>query len=73
MSAATIRTELSANESGIHGRDTVTHAHATAAETEDMSPFARKVAYLSLLATAVFLGLLGAYVWYGFYQWQNVQ
>jgi hypothetical protein len=68
--------ELPINESGFLGRvqasGTVSHPQVTAAETYDMSPLTRKIVYLSLLAVVLFLGSVAAYVWYGFYQWQNI-
>ena len=69
--------ELSGNESGFLGRvqasGTVPQPQVTAAEAYDMSPRTRKIVYLSLLAGVLFLGSVAAYVWYGFYQWQNIQ
>jgi hypothetical protein len=68
--------ELSVSESGFLGRTqasgTVAHPQLTTAETYDMSPVTRKIVYLSLLAGVLFLGAVAAYVWYGFYQWQNI-
>lgn len=77
-STSTVRgNELQANEVGFPGRvrasDTVSHPQVTAAETCDMSPRTRKIVYLSLLAGVLFLGSVAAYVWYGFYQWQNIR
>ncbi|MGA7795492.1 MAG: hypothetical protein WCA19_20855 [Candidatus Acidiferrales bacterium] len=75
---STIRgNELSANESSFLGRvqpsGTVSHPQVTAAESYDMSPRTRKIVYLTLLAGVLFLGSVAAYVWYGFYQWQNIR
>jgi hypothetical protein len=74
---STVRgTESPANDNGILGNvrtaDTVSHVLLTAAEADDMSTRTRKIVYLSLLAGALFLVSVAAYVWYGFYQWQNV-
>jgi hypothetical protein len=76
-STSTVReTELSVNESGFLGRvqgsGTVSHPQVTAAEAYDMSPLTWKIVYLSLLAGVLFLASVAAYVWYGFYQWQNI-
>jgi hypothetical protein len=79
MSTATStvrRNESPANENGFLGSvqapATVSHALLTATETHDMSPRTRKIIYLSLLAGVLFLGSVAAYVWYGFYLWQNI-
>jgi hypothetical protein len=70
------RSDLSVGESGFLGRaqtsGTASRPEITAAENYDMSPRARKIVYLSLLAGVLFLGSVAAYVWYGFYLWQNI-
>lgn len=40
-------------------------SQGTVAETWGMSAYARKMVVLTLLIGALFLGSLGAYVWYG--------
>jgi len=68
--------ELSTIESGSLGRTQVSCAvsrpQVTPAETSDMSPFARKMVVLTLLLGVLFLGSLGAWVWYGAYQSRNI-
>jgi hypothetical protein len=63
------RNELSTNESGSLGHaqvsPAVSRAEVTAAETWGMSAHARKMVMLTLLLEVLFLGSLGAYVWYG--------
>jgi hypothetical protein len=76
-STSTVRAnESPANERGLLERvqasDRVSHLEMTAAVNYDMSPLTRKVVYLSLLAGVLFLGTVASYVWYGFYQWQNI-
>ncbi len=76
-SISTIRgIKSSVNESGLLGRvpsaEPAFHPQVTVAETYDMSPLTRKIVYLSLLAGVLFLVSVAAYVWYGFYQWQNL-
>lgn len=76
-STSTVRgIKPSVNENGLLGRalssEPAFHTRVTVAETCDMSPLARKVVYLSLLAGVLFLVSVAAYVWYGFYQWQNL-
>jgi hypothetical protein len=68
--------ELSTSESGSLGRAQVSCAvsrpQVTAAATSDMSPFAWKMVVLTLLLGILFLGSLGAWVWYGAYLWRNI-
>ena len=68
--------ESPANENGFLGNiqapGPVSNVLLTASETDDMSPRTRRIVYLSLLAGVLFLGSVAAYVWYGFYQWQNI-
>ncbi len=68
--------ELPENKSEFYGRmqaaGTVSLRQITAAEDDDISPRARKIIYLTLLAGVLFLGSVAAYVWYGFYLWQNI-
>jgi hypothetical protein len=47
-------------------------ATRSAAETPDMSPSARRIVALTLLLGVLFLGSLGAYVWYGVQQFQKL-
>lgn len=69
-------TEPPANGNGFLGNvsspRTASHVLLPAAETEDMSTRTRKIVYLCLLAGVLFLVSVAAYVWYGFYQWQNI-
>ncbi len=69
--------ESPADENGflgsVHAPGTVSPALSNATETADMSPRTRKIVYLSLLAGVLFLASVAAYVWYGFYQWQNIR
>lgn len=51
---------------------TVSRPQSTAADTSDMTPRAKQIVYLVLLAGVLFLGSLAGYVWYGFYQWKNI-
>lgn len=59
---------------------TTSHSHPsvksapqlTTAESYDMTPRTRKIVYLFLLAGLLFLGSVGAYVWYGFYLWTKI-
>jgi len=65
--------ESTLNENGFLGNiRAVSNVLLTATETDDMSPRTRRIVYLSLLAGVLFLGSVAAYVWYGFYQWQNI-
>jgi len=68
--------ESTLNENGFLGNiqapGAVSNVLLTASETDDMSPRTRRIVYLSLLAGVLFLGSVAAYVWYGFYQWQNI-
>jgi hypothetical protein len=68
--------ELPEKESGFYGRmqaaGTASLPQITAAKDYDMSPRARKIIYLTLLAGVLFLGSVAAYVWYGFYLWRNI-
>jgi hypothetical protein len=43
------------------------------ADPYGMTPRARKIVYLALLAGVLFLGSVAAYVWYGFHQWQSIR
>lgn len=43
-----------------------------AADAYDMTPRAKQIVYLVLLAGVLFLGSIAGYVWYGFYQWRNI-
>jgi hypothetical protein len=66
---------MSTTTSTIHGNQAssnVSGPQLTAADTSDMSPRARKIVYLILLAGVLFLGSVAAYVWYGFYQWKSI-
>ena len=47
-------------------------ATRTPAGTSDMSPYARKMVALTLLLGVLFLGSLGAWVWYGIHQFQKL-
>jgi hypothetical protein len=59
--------ELSLNESGSLGRAQVSNSASgsEAPEAWGMSTHARKMVVLTLLLGVLFLGSLGAYVWYG--------
>lgn len=59
--------ELSLNESGSLGRVQVSNpvSGSQVPETWGMSTYARKMVALTLLLGILFLGSLGAYVWYG--------
>jgi len=71
--SAASSSELTVNESGFPGGTGATsYDQVTAAETYDMSTATRKIVYLSLLAGVLLLGGVAAYVWYGFYLWQNI-
>jgi hypothetical protein len=52
--------------------DTVSHTGPTVSYTDDISAGTRKIVNSFLLAGVLFLGIVGAYVWYGFTQWQNI-
>jgi hypothetical protein len=56
----------------VQDSDPVSNPGMPAAVTYDISPLTKKVVYLSLLAGVFFLGTVASYVWYGFYQWQNI-
>ena len=68
--------ESLANDSGFLAKaqasGTESGLQLTAVETDGMSARTRKILYLSLLAGALFLVSVAAYVWYGFHQWQNI-
>ena len=61
--------ELSTIENGslrhIRVSSSVSPSQGTAAETWGMSADARKIVALTLLISVLFLGSLGAYIWYG--------
>jgi hypothetical protein len=67
--------ESPVNENGFpgHVQDPGTVSHAPLSATADMSPRTRTIVYLSLLAGVLFLVSVAAYVWWGFYQWQNIR
>lgn len=48
------------------------HTDLTAADSYDMSPLARKIVYLTLAGGVVFLVAVAAYVWHGYFLWQNL-
>ena len=50
----------------------VSQPQLIAADSYDMTPRARKIVSLVLLAGVLFLGSVAAYVWYGFQQWKNI-
>jgi hypothetical protein len=62
---------VSASESTFQ-KHVLPHAESTNPDDFYMSASTRKIVYVSLVATAVFLASVGAYVWYGFTQWQNI-
>jgi|KBSMisStaDraftv2_1062788.scaffolds.fasta_scaffold3214051_2 TRAP-type C4-dicarboxylate transport system permease small subunit len=66
--------ESPVNDNGFLGnvQGTVSNVLLTATETDDMSPRTRRIVYISLLAGVLFLASVAAYVWYGYYQWQNI-
>jgi hypothetical protein len=61
--------ELSTKEGGSLGRaqvsSSVSSSQAIMAEAWGMSAYERKMVVLTLLLGVLFLGSLGAYVWYG--------
>jgi hypothetical protein len=76
MSTATSTRESAALESGfverVQASGAESHPEVTGAGTDDMSPLARRIAYLTLLAGVLFLTVVAGYVWYGSYLWQRV-
>jgi hypothetical protein len=67
--------DFSAHETGFPGivQDSAASAHhASANEDYYMSRSTRKIVYMFLLGGAVLLASVAAYVWYGFFQWQNL-
>jgi hypothetical protein len=65
---------MSTTTSTIHGTQ-LSSSHTpqpTTADSYDMTPRARRIVSLILLAGILFLATLGAYVWYGFSQWKNI-
>ena len=52
----------------LEASDTESNVYETTERAYYVSPRARKIAFLSVLAAILFLGSLATYVWYGFYQ-----
>ena len=67
--------DYSAHEAGFPGiaQSTGASAHqASANEDYYMSRSTRKIVYMFLLGCVVLLASVAAYVWTGFFQWQNL-
>ncbi len=67
--------DFSAHESSFPGivQTSLASGHqASASDDYYMSRSTRKIVYMFLLGGVVFLAGVAAYVWYGFFQWQNL-
>jgi hypothetical protein len=67
--------DFSAHEADFSGivQTTAASAHqASASEDYYMSRGTRKIVYMFLLGGVVMLASVAAYVWTGFFQWQNL-
>jgi hypothetical protein len=67
--------DFAVHETGFTGivQSSAASAHqASASDDCYMSRSTRKVVYMFLLGGVVFLASVAAYVWTGFFQWQNL-
>jgi hypothetical protein len=62
--------DFSAHEIGFP--ESARNTAASANEDFYMSRSTRKIVYMFLLGGAVLLASVATYVWYGFFQWQNL-
>jgi hypothetical protein len=48
------------------------HPEMSTVQTYDMTPQTRTAVYLTLWGGVAFLGIVAAYVWWGYYQWLRI-